>query len=60
GGADGGEEEDGGTTTAEPATKKGGCGCITAGSPEGSAPLLLAMSAILGAFAVRRRRSSAS
>ena len=59
-----GGEEDGGTTAdggaVEEPAKKGGCGCVTAGAPDGSAPLLLAMSAVLGAFAVRRRRGSAS
>jgi subtilase family serine protease len=53
-GAEGGDE-DGGTAAEAPA-KKGGCGCITAGAPEGSAPLLLAVGVGMGAFAVRRRR----
>jgi subtilase family serine protease len=59
-GVEGGTEGDGGEETPATSTKKGGCGCVTAGSSDGFAPLLLAVGLGLGVFGLRRGRRGAS
>jgi MYXO-CTERM domain-containing protein len=55
---EGGVEEDGGKVAASSPSSKGGCGCNTAAAG-GIEPLLLALGAISGAFALRRRKRAA-
>jgi len=54
-GADGGGG-DGGTESKSQPGSKSGCGCTTAGAASGLGPMMLALGAVFGAFALRRRR----